>query len=167
MQEKPNMLLIIIMELKNIKMIVHFMTQIFLKIRNILILLLKSYYQKVIRKREYNGKKYNIKRIEDRNRLIEKYINNVKVKRLGKNEYNKEEYELNIQLNLKDEKLLVNEGNKLINKNKEYKVYISNIKDMELSDLMYKDILSIDIVVLLDLSWKYIDYKKVIIDDVR
>jgi len=32
---------------------------------------------------------------------------------------------------------------------------------------MYKDILSIDIVVLLDLSWKYIDYKKVIIDDVR
>jgi len=38
---------------------------------------------------------------------------------------------------------------------------------MQLSDLMYKDILSIDIVVLLDLSWKYIDYKKVIIDDVR
>jgi hypothetical protein len=38
---------------------------------------------------------------------------------------------------------------------------------MELSDLIYKDILSIDIVVLLDLSWKYIDYKKVIIDDVR
>ena len=38
---------------------------------------------------------------------------------------------------------------------------------MELSDLMYKNILSIDIVVLLDLSWKYIDYKKVIIDDVR
>tara|TARA_R110000782_G_scaffold257638_1_gene346944 strand:- start:219 stop:1322 length:1104 start_codon:yes stop_codon:yes gene_type:complete len=112
-------------------------------------------------------KKYTIKRVEDRKRLIEKYISNVKVKRLGKNEYNKEEYELNIQLNLKDEKLLVNEGNKLINKNKEYKVYISNIKDMQLSDLMYKDILSIDIVVLLDLSWKYIDYKKVIIDDVR
>jgi len=38
---------------------------------------------------------------------------------------------------------------------------------MQLSDLMYKDILSIDIVVLLDLSWKYIDYKEVIIDDVR
>tara|TARA_B110000967_G_scaffold191628_1_gene217463 strand:+ start:498 stop:614 length:117 start_codon:yes stop_codon:yes gene_type:complete len=38
---------------------------------------------------------------------------------------------------------------------------------MQLSDLIYKDILSIDIVVLLDLSWKYIDYKKVIIDGVR
>ena len=38
---------------------------------------------------------------------------------------------------------------------------------MQLSDLMYKDILSIDIVVLLDLSWKYIDYNKVIIEDVK
>lgn len=38
---------------------------------------------------------------------------------------------------------------------------------VQLSDLMYKDVLSINIVVLLDLSWKYIDYKKVIIDDVR
>ena len=42
-----------------------------------------------------------------------------------------------------------------------------HIGTMQLSDLMYKDILSIDIVVFLDLSWKYIDYKKVIIDDVR
>ena len=116
-------------------------------------------------------KKYNIKRIEDRNRLIEKYINNVKVKRLGKNESKREEYELNIQLNLKDEKLLVNKGdnlnNKGINKNNEYNIYISNIKGLELTDLMYKNILSIDILVLLDLSWKYIDYKKIIIDDVR
>jgi hypothetical protein len=38
---------------------------------------------------------------------------------------------------------------------------------VELTDLMYKNILSIDILVLLDLSWKYIDYKKIIIDDVR
>jgi hypothetical protein len=80
-------------------------------------------------------KKYNIKRIEDRNRLIEKYINNVKVKRLGKNESKREEYELNIQLNLKDEKLLVNKGdnlnNKGINKNNEYNIYISNIKGLE------------------------------------
>ena len=40
--------------------------------------------------------------IEDRKRLIEKYIDNVRViRRLGKNESKRElEYELNIQLNL-------------------------------------------------------------------
>ena len=42
-----------------------------------------------------------------------------------------------------------------------------HLRVVQLSDLMYKNILSINILVLLDLSWKYIDYKKVIIDDVR
>ncbi len=112
-------------------------------------------------------KKYNIERIEDRKRLIKKYIDTVSVKRLNKNENNGKEYELDIKLNLKDEELLINKDEKLINKNNEYKVYISNIKGVELRDLMYKNILSINIVVLLDLSWKYINYKKIIIDDVR
>tara|TARA_R110002074_G_scaffold47774_1_gene122416 strand:- start:250 stop:1959 length:1710 start_codon:yes stop_codon:yes gene_type:complete len=112
-------------------------------------------------------KKYNIERIEDRKRLIKKYIDTVRVKRLNKNENNGKEYELDIKLNLKDEELLINKDEKLINKNNEYKVYISNIKGVELRDLMYKNILSINIVVLLDLSWKYINYKKIIIDDVR
>jgi len=113
-------------------------------------------------------KKYNIERIEDKKRLIKKYIDSISVKRLGKNENKRDGFELNIKLNLKDENLLINEEeNILSNKKNDYKIYISNITDMELSDLMYKNILSIDIVVLLDLSWKYIDYKKVIIDDVR
>ena len=113
-------------------------------------------------------KKYNIERIEDKKRLIKKYIDSISVKRLGKNENKRDGFELNIKLNLKDENLLINEEeNILSNKKNDYKIYISNINSMQLSDLMYKDILSIDIVVLLDLSWKYIDYKKVIIDDVR
>tara|TARA_R110002033_G_scaffold107851_1_gene154195 strand:- start:118 stop:1830 length:1713 start_codon:yes stop_codon:yes gene_type:complete len=113
-------------------------------------------------------KKYNIERIEDKKRLIKKYIDSISVKRLGKNENKRDGFELNIKLNLKDENLLINEEeNILSNKKNDYKIYISNINNMQLSDLMYKDILSIDIVVFLDLSWKYIDYKKVIIDDVR
>lgn len=113
-------------------------------------------------------KKYNIERIEDKKRLIKKYIDSISVKRLGKNENKRDGFELNIKLNLKDENLLINEEeNILSNKKNDYKIYISNINSMQLSDLMYKDILSIDIVVFLDLSWKYIDYKKVIIDDVR
>ena len=113
-------------------------------------------------------KKYNIERIEDKKRLIKKYIDSISVKRLGKNENKRDGFELNIKLNLKDENLLINEEeNILSNKKNDYKIYISNINDMQLSDLMYKDILSIDIVVLLDLSWKYIDYKKVIIDYVK
>jgi len=113
-------------------------------------------------------KKYNIERIEDKKRLIKKYIDSISVKRLGKNENKRDGFELNIKLNLKDENLLINEEeNILSNKKNDYKIYISNINDMELKDLMYKDILSIDIVVLLDLSWKYIDYKKVIIDYVK
>ena len=113
-------------------------------------------------------KKYNIERIEDKKRLIKKYIDSISVKRLSKNENKRDGFELNIKLNLKDENLLINEEeNILSNKKNDYKIYISNINNMQLSDLMYKDILSIDIVVLLDLSWKYIDYKKVIIDDVR
>jgi len=113
-------------------------------------------------------KKYNIERIEDKKRLIKKYIDSISVKRLGKNENKRDGFELNIKLNLKDENLLINEEeNILSNKKNDYKIYISNINNMELKDLMYKDILSIDIVVLLDLSWKYIDYKKVIIDYVK
>ena len=38
---------------------------------------------------------------------------------------------------------------------------------VQLSDLMYKNVLNINIVVLLDLSWKYIDYKRIIINDVK
>ena len=77
-------------------------------------------------------KKYNIGRIEDRKRLIKKYIDNIGVKRLGKNDNKREEFELNIKLNLKDEKLLINEKeNILINKKNDYKIYISNNKDME------------------------------------
>jgi site-specific DNA recombinase len=76
-------------------------------------------------------KKYNIERIEDRKRLIKKYIDTVRVKRLNKNENNGKEYELDIKLNLKDEELLINKDEKLINKNNEYKVYISNIKGVE------------------------------------
>ena len=113
-------------------------------------------------------KKYNIERIEDKKRLIKKYIDSISVKRLGKNENKRDGFELNIKLNLKDENLLINEEeNILSNKKNDYKIYISNINNMQLSDLMYKNILSINILVLLDLSWKYIDYKKVIIDDVR
>ena len=113
-------------------------------------------------------KKYNIERIEDKKRLIKKYIDSISVKRLSKNENKRDGFELNIKLNLKDENLLINEEeNILSNKKNDYKIYISNINNMQLSDLMYKDILSIDIVVLLDLSWKYIDYNKVIIEDVK
>ena len=78
------------------------------------------------------NKKYNIERIEDKKRLIKKYIDSIGVRRLGKNENKKEEFELNIKLNLKDEKLLINRENNFNNKNNEYKVYISNIKDMEI-----------------------------------
>ena len=77
-------------------------------------------------------KKYNIERIEDKKRLIKKYIDSISVKRLGKNENKRDGFELNIKLNLKDENLLINEEeNILSNKKNDYKIYISNITDME------------------------------------
>lgn len=78
-------------------------------------------------------KKYNIERIEDKKRLIKKYIDSISVKRLGKNENKRDGFELNIKLNLKDENLLINEEeNILSNKKNDYKIYISNITDMEI-----------------------------------
>jgi site-specific DNA recombinase len=113
-------------------------------------------------------KKYNIERIEDKKRLIKKYIDNISVKRLGKKENKREGFELNIKFNLKDESLLINKDENIFNdKKNDYIIYISNLKNVQLSDLIYKNILSFNIIVLLDLSWKYIDYKKVIIDGVR
>ena len=77
-------------------------------------------------------KKYNIERIEDKKRLIKKYIDSISVKRLGKNENKRDGFELNIKLNLKDENLLINEEeNILSNKKNDYKIYISNINNME------------------------------------
>lgn len=81
-------------------------------------------------------KKYNIERIEDKKRLIKKYIDSISVKRLGKNENKRDGFELNIKLNLKDENLLINEEeNILSNKKNDYKIYISNINDMEVRRL--------------------------------
>jgi site-specific DNA recombinase len=78
-------------------------------------------------------KKYNIERIEDKKRLIKKYIDSISVKRLGKNENKRDGFELNIKLNLKDENLLINEEeNILSNKKNDYKIYISNINNMEI-----------------------------------
>ena len=77
-------------------------------------------------------KKYNIERIEDKKRLIKKYIDSISVKRLGKNENKRDGFELNIKLNLKDENSLINEEeNNLSNKKNDYKIYISNINNME------------------------------------
>ena len=81
-------------------------------------------------------KKYNIERIEDKKRLIKKYIDSISVKRLGKNENKRDGFELNIKLNLKDENLLINEEeNILSNKKNDYKIYISNINNMEVRRL--------------------------------
>ena len=81
-------------------------------------------------------KKYNIERIEDKKRLIKKYIDSISVKRLSKNENKRDGFELNIKLNLKDENLLINEEeNILSNKKNDYKIYISNINNMEVRRL--------------------------------
>lgn len=85
-------------------------------------------------------KKFELKREIDRRRVIEKYVDEVVVKRLGKNGVNREEYDVRIKLNLKDEKLLDEvENDKYINgdnkKNKgreSYNVYISNNKGLEI-----------------------------------
>lgn len=89
-------------------------------------------------------KKYNIERIEDKKRLIKKYIDSISVKRLGKNENKRDGFELNIKLNLKDENLLINEEeNILSNKKNDYKIYISNINNMEIRRLQTLHILKI------------------------
>jgi len=77
-------------------------------------------------------KKYSIERIEDRKRLIKKFIDSVRVERLNKGENNGKEYKLDIKFNLKDEELLIDKDEGLINKVNEYKVYISNIKGVEI-----------------------------------
>ncbi len=113
------------------------------------------------------GKKYEVDRVKDKKRFIVKYIDKIDVIRKGKNENNRLEYELKIKFNLLDEKINF-DNNVIIEENykDDYKVYISNHRDMYLKDLMYKNILSLNIGVSLNLSWKYIDYKSVRILDV-
>ena len=112
-------------------------------------------------------KKYKVERVKDRKRFIEKYIDKIDVIRKGKNDNKRLEYELKIKFNLVDEDfgedddVVMGKGYK-----DEYKIYISNLKGMYLKDLMYKNILSLNIGVNLDLSWKYIDYKSVRIIDI-
>lgn len=112
-------------------------------------------------------KKYKVERVKDRKRFIEKYIDKIDVVRKGKNDNKRLEYELKIKFNLVDEDfgedddVVIGKGYK-----DEYKIYISNLKGMYLKDLMYKNILSLNIGVNLDLSWKYIDYKSVRIIDI-
>lgn len=112
-------------------------------------------------------KKYKVERVKDRKRFIEKYIDKIDVVRKGKNDNKRLEYELKIKFNLVDEDfgedddVVMGKGYK-----DEYKIYISNLKGMYLKDLMYKNILSLNIGVNLDLSWKYIDYKSIRIIDI-
>ena len=113
------------------------------------------------------NKKYKVERVKDRKRFIEKYIDNIDVIRKGKNDNKKLEYELKIKFNLVDEDFVFDD--EVINGKKykdDYEIYISNIKDMYLKDLMYKNDLSINIGVSLNLSWKYIDYQSVRIIDI-
>jgi len=108
------------------------------------------------------GKKYKVDRVKDKKRFIVKYIDKIDVIRKGKNENKRLEYELKIKFNLLDEK--INFDNNVIiegNYKDDYKIYISNRRDMYLKDLMYKNNLSLNIGISLNLSWKYIDYKSV------
>ena len=112
-------------------------------------------------------KKYKVERVKDRKRFIEKYIDKIDVVRKGKNDNKRLEYELKIKFNLVDEELGVVDEVVIGKRHKdEYKIYISNLKGMYLKDLMYKNILSLNIGVSLNLSWKYIDYKSVRIIDI-
>ena len=79
------------------------------------------------------NKKYKVERIKDRKRFIEKYIDNIDVIRKGKNDNKRLEYELKIKFNLIDEDFVFDD--EVINGKKykdDYKIYISNIKDMEI-----------------------------------
>ena len=91
-------------------------------------------------------KKYKVERVKDRKRFIEKYIDKIDVIRKGKNDNKRLEYELKIKFNLVDEELGVVDEVVIGKRHKdEYKIYISNLKGMYLKDLMYKNILSLNI----------------------
>ena len=83
-------------------------------------------------------KKYELKRFEDKRRWIEKYIKEVKVKYLGKDENGSKEYNINIKVNLFDEFNInkINEkDDKFKYKNDLFLVYISNLKGVEVRRL--------------------------------
>lgn len=79
------------------------------------------------------GKKYEVDRVKDKKRFIVKYIDKIDVIRKGKNENKRLEYELKIKFNLLDEKINF-DNNVIIEENykDDYKVYISNHRDMEI-----------------------------------
>jgi hypothetical protein len=79
------------------------------------------------------GKKYEVDRVKDKKRFIVKHIDKIDVIRKGKNENKRLEYELKIKFNLLDEKINF-DNNVIIEENykDDYKVYISNHRDMEI-----------------------------------
>lgn len=115
-------------------------------------------------------KKYELKRFEDKRRWIEKYIKEVKVKYLGKDENGSKEYNINIKVNLFDEFNInkINEkDDKFKYKNDLFLIYISNLKGVEICDLIYNNILEIDYIINVSISDLYIDFNSSKIIDVK
>jgi len=82
--------------------------------------------------------KYKLNRDIDKRRFIDKFVEEIIIERLGKNDDGREEYNINVKVNLKDEKLLdlVENDNYIVENEKKsvskeiYNVYISNRKGM-------------------------------------
>ena len=94
-------------------------------------------------------KQYSIERLSDREVIINKYIEEVKVKYIGSE---KENFKIGVRFTLKDNfEETTNRINKLDKNgnggNNKNSIYISNHKSLQVCDLMYKSFLTINYVV--------------------
>ena len=94
-------------------------------------------------------RQHSIMRHSDREVIINKYIEEVKVKYIGDERKN---YRIEIKLSLKDDfedliKGINSKSKENTNKNKGNEIYISNHRSLQICDLIYKDYLLINFVV--------------------
>ena len=89
---------------------------------------------------------YRLERFEDRKRIIDKYVDEIKVELIQLGEKNQKTYNIQIKFNINDDNFndlkSINNHQKNDNKNK-YNLYILNSKNMELDDLIYNKFIQI------------------------
>lgn len=92
---------------------------------------------------------YKLERFEDKKRIIDKYVDEIKVELIEVGDKNQKTYNIQIKLNINDDNINLNEINNQSFKHKNrYNIYISNSKNMELNDLIYRKSLQIQITFL-------------------
>jgi site-specific DNA recombinase len=89
-------------------------------------------------------KKYEIESLKDKKNIVERYINMVSVRYLGRDEKNTKIYEIKVKMKIEDEKLNEESVLEVNNEHKNTSIYILNHKSMENCDLIYKIRLKIE-----------------------